>query len=42
MGDEVGCGSGRVGIAMSVTYLDAIRSAQEKAMEMDSSVFIYG
>jgi acetoin:2,6-dichlorophenolindophenol oxidoreductase subunit beta len=27
---------------MSVTYLDAIRSAQEKAMEMDSSVFIYG
>ena len=27
---------------MSVTYLDAIRSAQEKALASDPTVFIYG
>ena len=42
MGDADGFRYGGLGFLVSVTYLDAIRSAQEKALQDDPTVFIYG
>ena len=42
MGDADGFRYGGLGSLVSVTYLDAIRSAQEKALQDDPTVFIYG
>ena len=41
-GDADGFRYGGLGLLVSVTYLDAIRSAQEKALQDDPTVFIYG
>ncbi len=40
--DPIGRTGGSIGGVVSVTYLDAIRSAQEKALRDDPTVFIYG
>jgi len=42
VGDADGFRYGGLGFLVSVTYLDAIRSAQEKALQDDPTVFIYG